>query len=129
MVLRFGCASRPAVGPLGPGGWVGPGLTPVRRPTRPPTGSNAGGREVDAIPIVSSDTPARTSSLLATRLAEEWLLATEGAHHLRWKGAPFPRCPHGHCPRRGLRGFAPLRSAHKVPPSWTAAPSGLSASD
>ena len=56
------------------------------------------------------------------------LLATEGAHRLRRIGAPFPRCPHGHRPRRGLRGLAPLRSAHKVPPLGLIAPSGLSAS-
>src|SRR5262249_21247850 len=43
------------------------------------------------------------------------------------KGAPFPRCPPGHRPRRGLRGLAPRCSAHKVPPLGLIAPSGLSA--
>ncbi len=90
-----------------------------------PASLSSRGSRSDAVPIVApSATPARTAPPVAACLAEERLPATEGAPRLRRIGAPFPRCPQGHRPRRGLRGLAPLRSAHKVPLSWTDRPLG-----
>lgn len=105
---------------------VGRGSGPASAVPARPTFAE-GGRE--ATPFLSCP-PALLlgRSRKAAGLAEERLLATEGAHRLRRIGAPFPRCPLGQRPRRGLRGLAPLRSAHKVPPLGLIAPSGLSAS-
>jgi len=84
------------------------GARALLRRVRPPSLLRGGSRS-DAVPIVPSSTPAQESPS-ATPLAEERLLATEGAHRLRRKVPPF---------RAALLGTVPVgdyaASLHDVP--------------